>query len=158
MKKHFAFIILIATLSAQIKFNKEFDFWIGEWDTEMATIQNWSNVRTGVDHIQYELEGRLIREVFKKNGKKEFQQGYLTYLVRDQKWIHTIYDVNWGTYSFEGVFKDGKITLVSNDTRPGYRRETFHNITKDSFDYFWEESPDGKNWTVTWKVKYKRRK
>ncbi len=144
----------------------DFNFWLGEWNTEASTAPDWQT-RQGKDVVQSHLEGKLLEEVFTKGASKEnFQRGYLFYLQREQKWQHMIYDVNWGEYRFLGgptANADGEPMIVlespDDDTRPGKRRETFSNITEDSFDYLWEESRDGgKTWQAMWKVKYKRAK
>lgn len=140
---------------------KDFDFWIGKWDVKMSVAPNWEE-KTGHDEVSYLLNGRLIEEVFTKGfgDKSNFQRGYLTYVVRDKKWKHTIYDEKWGEYTFEGNKVGDKMVLQSleTDTRPGMRRETFSNISKDGFTYLWEGSYDkGKTWQEEWKVVYTRK-
>ena len=139
---------------------EQFDFWVGEWETEMSNFPNWDR-KTGRDIVTKHLGGKLIEEVFYKGPQGEnFQRGYLFYLARDEKWQHIIYDQKWGEFCLMGGFQDGKMVLESpaHDTRPGKRRETFSNIKPDSFDYQWEESYDGgKTWQVFWKVAYQRK-
>ena len=106
--------------------------------------------------MRYSLNGRLIEEVFFKEGVN-FQRAYLSYIQGQGKWHHVIYDEKWGMYVFEGQMEEGKMVLTSTDKRPGFRRETFYNITDDSFDYLWEGSSDGKTWAPVWRVKYKRK-
>jgi hypothetical protein len=143
-----------------------FDFWVGEWDTEMANSEmaNYParEKKTGTDSVTAHLGGRLLEEVFLKGDNGEnFQRGYLFYLARDGKWQHVIYDQKWGQYVFEGGLRaDGTVVLESpeHDTRPGKRRETFSNVSDAGFDYRWDESYDGgKTWQVRWTVNYKRR-
>lgn len=138
----------------------QFDFWLGEWETEMTSIPDFSVKRTGKDKVQSLLKGRLIEEVFTRDGDGEkFQRGYLTYLARDKKWQHIIYDAKWGEYRFLGGKRGDKLVLESpkDDTRPLKHRETFSEITADGFNYTWQSSRDqGKTWNDVWKVKYKR--
>lgn len=140
----------------------QFDFWLGEWETEMSSIPDFSVKRTGTDQVQKLLKGRLIEEVFTRNGDGEkFQRGYLTYLAREKRWQHIIYDAKWGEYRFLGGKKGDNFVLESapEDTRPLKHRETFSDIKKNSFEYTWESSKDnGKTWNVVWKVSYKRAK
>ncbi len=140
--------------------HKDFDFWIGEWETTMSLAPNWQETK-GKDKVSYLLNGRLIEEIFTKSGgdNPNFQRGYLTYLAREKRWKHTIYDAKWGEYTFYGNKVGDKMILESDpkSTRPGLRRETFHSITKDSFVYLWETSNDGgKSWRAQWKVVYNR--
>ena len=138
----------------------DFNFWIGEWTTESSIPPNWEPI-TGVDSVYFLLSGKLIEEVFTKDGGTNFQRGYLYYMWREKRWRHTIYDVKWGEYSFYGNREGDKITLYSDPegTRPGLRRETFENITEHSFDYLWEASRDGGNtWGIIWKIHYIRMK
>lgn len=139
--------------------DRQFDFWVGEWQTEMANFPKWEK-KTGRDVVRTRLNGHLIEEVFYKGDNGEnFQRGYLFYLVREGKWQHTIYDQKWGAYVFEGGLQGDILVLESPDyeTRPGKRRETFSNITADSFDYIWEASGDGgKTWQEQWRVSYRR--
>jgi hypothetical protein len=140
--------------------SNQFDFWLGEWETEMTSIPDFSKKRTGKDKVQSLLKGRLIEEVFTRDGDGEkFQRGYLTYLARDKQWQHIIYDATWGEYRFVGGKKGDNFVLESpaDDTRPMKHRETFSNISEDGFNYTWQSSQDnGKTWKDVWKVKYKR--
>lgn len=138
----------------------QFDFWLGDWKTEMSSTPNFSVKRTGKDKVRSLLKGRLIEEVFTRDGDGEkFQRGYLTYLVRDKKWQHMIYDAKWGEYRFLGGKEGEHIVLETapEDTRPMKHRETFSNITSNSFNYTWESSKDkGKTWFPVWRVQYER--
>lgn len=146
--------------NSAVSTSNDFDFWIGEWQTQSSVSPKWE-ATAGTDKIQYLLDGTLIEEVFTKNGGSNFQRGYLFYLKREERWKHTIYDSKWGEYSFYGNREGDNIVLYSDpkSTRPGLRRETFYNISPNEFDYMWEASRDGgKTWNVTWKVHYERTK
>ena len=150
---------LSAQVSKKATPQQTFDFWVGQWNTEMTNAPKWAK-KSGTDSVRKHLSGKLLEEVFLKGTNGEnFQRGYLFYVQREQQWHHTIYDANWGEYQFVGGKQGDTIVMQSpkNDTRPGKRRETFSNIKPDSFDYQWEESGDGgKTWKVFWKVKYQR--
>lgn len=138
----------------------QFKFWLGNWETEMTSLPDFSVKRTGNDKVRSLLKGRLIEEVFTRDdGGEKFQRGYLTYLARDKQWQHIIYDAKWGEYRFVGGKQGDKFVLESpaDDTRPLKHRETFYDISPDAFNYKWESSQDdGKTWKDIWKVKYKR--
>jgi hypothetical protein len=157
-------ITLFATSFGQQKKNPatmDFDFWIGEWNTEASVPPKWET-NFGEDVVRYLLDNTLIEEVFTKRDENgtNFQRGYLVYLHREKRWRHTIHDAKWGEYSFYGTKDGDEIVLYSDpkSTRPGLRRETFKNISEQSFDYVWEASNDGgKNWNPFWKVHYTRK-
>ena len=162
-----AMILTPVSVSAQVpeamgKNAGQFNFWLGDWETEMTSIPDFSVKRTGRDQVRAHLNGRLIEEIFTRDGTDEnFQRGYLTWLERDQKWKHPIYDARWGEYSFIGGKQGDRFVLESpaEETRPMKHRETFYDIREDSFQYLWESSSDeGKTWKPVWKVKYKRAK
>jgi len=138
----------------------DFDFWIGKWETTMSVPPAWEE-KSGIDEVSYLLDGALIEEVFTKNfgDKINFQRGYLTYLRRENRWKHTIYDSKWGEYTFYGNKVGEKIILESDplDSRPGFRREIFYNVSENSFMYLWLASYDnGETWKEEWKVLYER--
>ncbi len=155
--------ILSSALSAQQRppVPDTFDFWIGTWNTTMSVAPKWNEV-TGVDSVSLLLGGRLIEEVFTKKkgeGIDNFQRGYLNYIGREKRWKHVIHDETWGDYTFYGNREGDRVILKSDpaETRQGMRRETFYEITPDSFEYLWEASYDGgKTWRPEWKVSYKR--
>lgn len=138
-----------------------FDFWIGTWNTTMSVAPKWDKVN-GRDSVSSLLGGTLLEEVFAKktgNGTENFQRGYLNFIRRENRWKHVIHDQNWGDYTFYGKKEGDKVVLRSDkaETRQGMRRETFYEITEDSFEYLWEASYDGgKTWRPEWKVSYKR--
>ena len=57
--------------------------------------------------MRYSLNGRLIEEVFFKEGVN-FQRAYLSYIQGQGKWHHVIYDEKWGMYVFEGQMEEGE--------------------------------------------------
>jgi len=158
----FLFTMNVSAQQTPRNYENDFDFWIGDWDTVMGVPPNWEK-KEGTDSVRYLLDNTLIEEVFsKKLGEKvNFQRGYLTYLWREKRWKHTIYDAKWGEYTFYGNKEGDNMVLYSDSksTRPGLRRETFYNIKENEFSYLWEGSKDGgKTWIEIWKVKYTRKK
>lgn len=157
-------LLCVNSLSAQQKPTsppKTFDFWIGTWEVTMSVAPKWEEYKA-IDSVSYLLKNTLIQEIFTQVGGKgeNFQRGYLNFIKRDSLWKHSIYDQTWGDFTFYGAQEGDKVILRSDSTesRQGMRRETFYDITENSFEYLWEASYDqGKNWYPEWKVSYRRK-
>ena len=73
-------IICSTTITAQKKNTSaanDFDFWIGEWQTEASLPPKWK-ITPGIDSVRYLLDGTLIDEVFTNKRVLTFKEAIYT--------------------------------------------------------------------------------
>jgi hypothetical protein len=141
-----------------------FNFWVGDW--EASWNENGTVKLLGENHLSKEFNGWVIREKFKVNDgtSKGFEGGSWTvYDKQKQKWFQTWVD-NQGAYmAFEGKLEGDKRiferSTIDKKGKPIIQRMVFKDISADSFTWDWESSADnGKTWTLSWQILYKRKK
>lgn len=140
---------------------KQFDFWVGEWDLTSAG-PNGSKVAQGTNSVHRIMDGCVVQENF-SSGDTGPLRGMSLSMFEPQsgKWKQTWVD-NQGAYmDFVGEFKDGQMVLAREATGPGgskfLQRMVYKNIGANEFDWSWEASRDGgTTWTVKWPLHYKR--
>lgn len=141
---------------------KQFDFWIGDWDltTKMATTTGNKEIQTfhAKNSIRFIMDGKVIQENFDGSNLPGKLKGMSVsvYNKNLRKWEQTWVD-NQGSYiDVAGEFKDGKMTLSRHVKRNGKNyiaRMIFENIKPDSFDWNWERSSDeGRTWQLIWRI------
>lgn len=132
---------------------REFDFWLGEWDA------TWAEDGKGSNRIELILDGKVVQENF--TATDLVGMSVSTFDVERGLWCQTWVD-NSGSYlDFTGRFEDGKMILVRDAIVKGERckqRMVWYNIEPQQFDWNWERSDDGgKTWQVKWQIKYTRK-
>lgn len=139
-----------------------FDFWVGDW--EASWNENGTVKLLGENHLSKEFGGWVIREKFKVNdgASKGFEGGSWTVFDKQKKkWFQTWVDNNGAYMAFEGKL-DGEKRIFERNTidkkgEPVLQRMVFRDITTESFTWDWESSADnGKTWTLSWQILYKR--
>jgi len=141
---------------------KQLDFWVGEWDLTWPG-NNPGETAHGTNSIRRILDGCVVEENFSGGDAMPLRgRSVSIFDVRAGKWKQTWVDNEGGYLDFAGEFRDGKMILAREATRPdgsqGLQRMVFKNISPDEFDWSWEGSKDGgKTWTVVWPIHYKRR-
>jgi len=133
---------------------RQFDFWLGEWDL------TWGEDSKGTNHVLRIMDEKIIQENF---SSPDLQGMSVSFYDRSREvWCQTWVN-NSGTYlDFTGKFEDGKM-ILSRDAIvkgiPCQQRMVWYNIEADQFDWNWERSDDrGKTWKTQWQVKYSRKK
>ena len=140
---------------------KEFDFWVGEWDLTWPG-QNKGDVGHGTNSIKRIMDGCVVQENF-SGGESMHMRGtsVSTFDLKSRHWKQTWVDNEGGYLDFVGDFKDGQMILQREGMRNGkkiFQRMVWKNITPNEFDWSWEASQDGGNtWQVNWPIHYKRR-
>jgi hypothetical protein len=136
----------------------QFDFWVGEWDAFYSdTLQPASNT------ITKPYNNCILQENFYDPNTSFRGMSVSGYNPKTKKWQQTWVD-NQGAYiALTGEFKDGKMQLNNEITKPDgkkiQQRMLFYNISHERFDWSWDSSnDDGKTWTVNWKIHYVRKK
>ena len=141
---------------------KQFDFWVGDWDLTTPGAKQ-GEVNHSTNSIKRILGGCIVQENF-LGGDATPLLG-MSVSVFDpvaSKWKQTWVD-NQGAYlDFVGDFKDGQMILSREAARPDgtrvLQRMVWKNITANELDWSWERSKDkGQTWEVMWPVHYKRK-
>lgn len=146
---------------------KQFDFLVGEWTTDfqmkMDPEGEWM---TSPSTMTYEkaMDGACIRGSFtgKVMGMDFRGQSMLTYHREKAVWQSSWIDNLGAAQSLtEGDYKDGKLTLQSDEVMMGKNvimRETTTPKSDTEFDWEMNISNDGgKTWWTTMKASYKKK-
>jgi len=131
------------------------DFWLGDW------VAEWDG-GSGTNTVTRELGGRVIIERFEALAPEPFSG--LSVSVFDSaagQWRQTWVDSSGSYWAFTGGPQaDGTFMLATPervDKDSMFKRMVFFNIEQDSFDWRWESSADGQEWTQRWAIHYQRR-
>ncbi|MBX7135442.1 MAG: DUF1579 domain-containing protein [Fimbriimonadaceae bacterium] len=135
------------------------DFWVGNWTMDSSQPKDpktkgaWQeNLCT--NRITRVYGGKVIQEAFKMPG---FTGGSWTSFDPTKKiWRQTWVDDAGSYLLFEGGPSGSEVVLTQTNAAKGHARMRFANITKDSFDWLWESSSDGKKWSLNWHLRYRR--
>lgn len=135
---------------------RQFDFWLGEWDVSLGEDQHGSN------RIERILDGKVILENFDGNPAIPFRGMSLSvYNPRLGRWQQTWVDTEGNYWHFNGGFKDDRMVLTTEDVIDGklvQLRMVFYDIAADTLKWQWERSEDGgKTWQVRWLIHYRRK-
>ena len=137
--------------------NRQFDFWIGEWD-----VQTPQGQLAGTNSVQNIIDGCVIFEnwtgTIGGTGKS-----FNFYNASTGKWQQTWVASNGSVTEFVGEFKDNQMRFrsesIGKDGRKTLRRLTFFNLGPDRVRQFAESSTDeGKTWSVQYDFTYVRKK
>lgn len=126
--------------------NRQFDFWLGEWDVHA------NGQKVGESKIEYSLEGCLLIENYTASSGYS-GKSLNFYDDGDKKW-HQIYTDNGGNISrYSGELKDGKMYFRGENTGPkgskSLVRMEFTSNGDGSVRQLYEGSTDdGKTWSV----------
>ena len=141
---------------------KQFDFWVGEWDLTWPG-EKQGETGHGGNSIKRIMGGCVVEERFTGGESMPLRgMSVSTFVARAGKWKQTWVD-NEGSYlDFVGEFKDGQMILsregVSPDGAKILQRMVWKNVSPTEFDWSWEFSKDGgKSWQVQWPIHYKRK-
>jgi hypothetical protein len=135
---------------------RQFDFWLGEWDV------TWGEDQRGTNRIEKILDGRALQESFDGSPSIPFRGMSLSaYSPQRGLWQQTWVDVEGNYWHFTGGFQDARMILVTDDVIEGVPvklRMVWYNITSDELDWNWERSDDdGETWQLRWHLHYRRR-
>ncbi len=163
----FGIMLLNKLIFAQLPENPEaiFDFWVGEW--EATWDEGEGKEGKGTNSVKKILDGKVILENFEIiEGKSKGFKGtsISVYHTAYKTWKQSWADNQNTFYYFKGKLDgDNRIfqTEVFN-TKEGKKftqRMVFKEITEDSMIWDWESSIDGgDNWTLNWRINYKKNK
>ena len=75
-------------------------------------------------------------------------------------WRQTWVDDGGSYWHFVGGLVDGNPSFGTPepvDADPLFKRMVFSDISNGGFNWRWESSPDGSDWTENWAIRYRRR-
>jgi hypothetical protein len=131
-----------------------FDFWLGAWDCNFEGGHAVNTVtREFDDHVLVERFAMDTPRVWNGTSLSVFDPGL-------GLWRQTWVDDGGSYWHFVGTLVDGDPSFATPtpvDLDAVYKRMVFSDITRDSFHWRWESSPDGESWTVNWEIHYSRR-
>lgn len=131
-----------------------FDFWIGEWDCVFEGGH-------AVNAITRDFEGHVLTERFAMDSPRQWQGTSVSVYSPDlDLWQQTWVDQGGSYWHFVGRLVDGDPAFATPGPVDGhqlFKRMVFSGITADAFDWRWESSPDGEQWTENWAIAYTRR-
>src|SRR5437899_3037454 len=114
----------IDSVPSALPADRQFDFWIGEWDV------TWGDDGKATNSIQRILDDRVIQESFHAASSPPFRG--MSVSVFDQgMWRQTWVGNNGSYLDFAGEFQDGKMDLRRRailDGKPIIQRMVWYNI------------------------------
>ncbi|MEM7245208.1 MAG: hypothetical protein AAF533_07675 [Acidobacteriota bacterium] len=160
------FFLIAAPSLAETPPERQFDFWIGEWDVDLRIRQDdgsWPKSVRADAHIYPVLGGKAILELWDSDNIKGYSLRY--YDPAKEKWVLWL---NWpgpnrsGQSSLEGAFRHGRGEFFTTQELPDGKerisRYTFSDITPDSLRWDDGFSTDGgKTWAGNWIMEFTRR-
>lgn len=136
------------------------DFWVGNWELEWTNAEG--KTEKGSNTISKILGSCVVEENFSTADGSFLGKSVSVFETKKQLWKQTWVD-NTGSYlDFTGG-KYGDSVMFSRKVidkkgNEHIQRMVFYNISSNSLQWNWESSSDdGKNWTLLWKISYKRR-
>ncbi len=140
--------------------NREFDFWLGEWNVE--TTQG--AVPAGKSKIELILGDCVVQENWQSDGNPYSGKSYNTYNAALKRWEQYWVDNSAGNIFFYGGLKDGVMDYWTDEipqpTGPPLKRHLqFFKLSPDKVRQFSQGSTDGgKTWTPEYDFTYVRKK
>jgi len=126
-----------------------FDFMIGEWDLFQG------NNLIGQTSVSCDLNRQVIQS---RLAGQSFST--MTYVEKEDLWRQTWMSTNGHHDILEGGLENGMPVMYQKllRDRPGFiGRATFGNIAENSYDSYWDISPDGgKTWQRQWQGQFRR--
>lgn len=136
--------------------NRQFDFWVGEWDVQMG------GQPAGTNSVKPILDGCVIFENW-TGALGGTGKSFNFYNAATHKWQQTWVDNTGSVLELAGDYADGQMRFSGASLRPDgsklLHRLTFFKLSPERVRQFWEQSTDGgKNWTVSFDGMYVRQK
>ncbi len=140
--------------------NRQFDFWLGEWDVE--TTQG--GVPAGKSKIELILGDCVVQENWQSDGNPYSGKSYNMYNASLKRWEQYWVDNSGGNIFFFGGWKDGVMDYWTDEIPqpagpPLKRHLQFFKINADKVRQFSQGSTDGgKTWTPEYDFTYLRKR
>lgn len=136
--------------------DRAFDFWLGDWDAY------WNDSLKGSNQIRKILDGKVIEENFAYLDGSFHGRSWSVRSPRQGNWQQTWVDDSGAYLLLESTALGDSVILQMTDpvVKSGqqvHKRMVFFNIHPDRFDWDWQSSLNGKDWTSTWLIHYVRK-
>ena len=133
----------------------QFDFWVGQWD-----VTTPDGKPAGKNTIEPILGGCALRESWTGAGGGS-GTSYNAWDRRRRVWHQTWVDAQGNLLQLEGLFKDGRMTLIGEtvDSTGGKatQRIIWEQTAPNQVRQLWETSTDGgTTWTVSFDGRYRK--
>ncbi|HEX4823793.1 MAG TPA: hypothetical protein VFV19_05745 [Candidatus Polarisedimenticolaceae bacterium] len=128
--------------------NRQFDFWLGEWN-----VTNAQGARAGSNRITAEEQGCVLHEHW-SGAKGGTGQSFNLYDATDGKWHQIWVDSQGGLLQLSGGIVDGKMVLEGpgrgSKSEPVINRIVWTKLDGGRVRQTWTvSSDDGKTWTTS---------
>ena len=156
------------TAQNNLENQKQFDFWIGEWDVNVRVHQqdlSWRDQHQSTARIYSILKGKAILELWSEN--EDGINGYSLRYFNPNKdkwdlWLNWAGKNRSGTRGMECTFRHGRGECFSerqiNDTTNLLSRYTFSDISANKVRWDDAFSRDGgKTWSNNWIMEFTRK-
>lgn len=141
--------------------NRQFDFWVGDWDV----VAGSGGSPAGKSHIERTIGDCVIWENWTSLGPGGYEgKSYNIYNPNLNRWEQFWVDNSGGMIHFYGGLKDGVMDFFTDDVPQSgggslKRHLQFFNLGLDKVRQFSQGSKDGgKTWNVEYDLTYLRRK
>jgi hypothetical protein len=133
-----------------------YDFWLGKWVTSW---QDGAGHRHKGSNVVLKLDGS-VREMFEgpSSPRRYVGVSLSTWKPHDSVWEQEYWD-NTGYHAFfRGGWADDRFILdqMAGALNEPKRRLVWHSVEVDTMLWDYESSSDGRAWTSTWHIAYKR--
>jgi hypothetical protein len=148
--------------------DRQFDFWIGEWDVNLRVLQpdaTWKDAHKATARIYSILGGKAILELWSE-GRDGINGYSLRYFNHDKSawdlWLNWAGRNRSGTSGLEGRFRNGRGEFFAEQKTPDgatrISRYTFSDIAGTSLRWDDGVSLDGgRTWASNWIMEFSRR-
>ena len=134
----------------------EFDFWLGAWDV----YKYGTDTLVGLSSIETLVDSMVLYENYESLGYPYHGKSLNKYNPFTGKWEQFWVDNSGITLKISGNASENKMVMGNTPDEPGSRghnRITWTDLGDGTVRQTWENSPDGKEWSVVFDGHYRPR-
>jgi hypothetical protein len=132
--------------------HRAFDFWVGSW-----RVENPDGKLAGHNTITKSHDGCVLQENWRGRGGLTGSSLNI-YDAATKRWHQTWVDSSGALLLLQGAYANNAMQLSGThknpDGTPGHDRITWSRLPNGRVRQIWEQSPDGKSWTVAFDGTY----
>jgi hypothetical protein len=134
---------------------RAFDFWVGEWEVRPTGQAAAPPSRSSIQRI---LEGCVVFEQYTAANGAYFGKSFNTFDAATGRWYQRYVDSTGARLEWDGEVRDNVMYYTGvNYNAAGQKVQdklTFFKLENGHVRQLWEQSPDGKAWTVVFDGDY----